>query len=209
MGRQVDDKDEDEVEDDEGAHGCGEDRVIGGGVKERGGVVEDMRSDLVHRGNRELLGTLFESMAVLGRPEEVAGVVQRCLGSECAALRDLMREVLAAEVAEVEKDEEMVAEERQPEVDVAFALTLLMAACSTNSIPQACAYIQEWQLRGFLPLGPCLYSLALEALAGSIGGTSQRLVCEQMPSLPFRGFLRVRDGRGEREPSLAMRGRRI
>lgn len=144
----------------------GEKKVMGKAID--GGIIQ--------RGNRELLGTLFESVAVLGRPEKVEAVIESLLQSTCAELRDLMQSSLGR---------------GGEEVDVPFALTLLMAACSTNSIPQACSFIHCWQRLGFLPVSPCLYSLALEALAGSVGGTSQREVCEHMPSLPFRGFLRV------------------
>jgi hypothetical protein len=139
--------------------------------------VGEEHGDLIEKGNRELLCTLFESVAVLGRPEEVASLVAQCCESACLPLRQLMSGLL-------------VSEEVAP--DMCFTMTLLMAACSTNSIQEACAFVYQWQDRGFLPPLAFLYSLVLEALAGSIDGTSQRHVCDQMPSLPFRGFLRVR-----------------
>mmetsp|Transcript_28704 Transcript_28704/g.48430 ORF Transcript_28704/g.48430 Transcript_28704/m.48430 type:complete len:719 (-) Transcript_28704:2133-4289(-) len=135
--------------------------------------------DLVYKGNRELLLTLLESVAVLGRPEFVSTVLEMCASSSCDALRDLTRAVMCF-------NEEI-------EGSTTFIMTLLMAASSLNSAPEACQYISQWQYAGYLPRVVLLYSLTLEALAGSVGGTSQRAVCEQMPSLPFRGFLRVRD----------------
>ena len=129
--------------------------------------------DLISKGNKELLCTLLESVAVLGRPDLIESVIHMCSTSSCAVLTLLMSGMLCLP-------------------DVQFVMTLLMAACSSNSIPEACEYIHQWQVQGFLPRMAMLYSLALEALAGSVGGTSQRSVCDQMPSLPFRGFLRVR-----------------
>jgi pentatricopeptide repeat protein len=157
-------------------------------------------TDMVKRGNRELLCTLFESMAVLGRPEEVVGAAALCSGSACAALRGLMAGLMAPQKdtdtdtetgAGRETETETRTDTDAREVDVPFTMTLLMAAASTNSLPAACSFLVDWQRRGLLPPVALLYSLVLEALAGSIDGTSQREVCAQMPSLPFRGFLRV------------------
>ena len=129
--------------------------------------------DLLERGNRELLLTLLESVAILGHPEAVEEVVESCTEHECAEVQRVMRGLQSRENI------------------FPFAMILLMAACSTNSFSEAFGYLSRWQRNGFLPPLLVLNSLVLEALAGSIDGTAQKKVCDGMNSLPFRGFLRV------------------
>ena len=134
--------------------------------------------DKIGKGNCELLLTLFESIAVLGYPEHVDNLINMCLSSTCEPLRQLLGELMSPTAVD-------------DKFYVSFVLNMLMAACSSNDICHACAYIKEWIDKGYMPPVAFVYSLAIDALADSFGGTSQKFTCGKMQSLPFRGFLRV------------------
>ena len=125
----------------------------------------------------DLLRTLLQSSAALGRPECLLQSIGRCMESQRETLRSTA--------------EAMTCGGDGP-VDFELIQTCLMAACCTHQISFAMPFLARCQQLQYLPPSLFIYSLALEALGCFVDQTSsQAAVSDSMSTLPFRGFLRV------------------
>lgn len=122
---------------------------------------------------RDLVLTLLRSCAGLGRPRCFVAAVETSLNHDDTALQETTASLVSSQ-------------------DVDFVSVALMTACCTQDFAEGMAFIAECQKLNFLPALLCLFSFALEAMGCFVDqATSQASVSDSMPTLPFRGLLRV------------------